>query len=68
MFRSELLASAPGTVAWVEVSLIIFIVAFGLVVAWTVFTRTSRWKADARIPLDEDPIETRHAAREDASS
>jgi len=65
---SELLAAAPDTAKWVEVSLIIFMVAFGLVVAWTMLTRTSRWKADARIPLDEDPVEQRHTEREGASS
>ena len=40
-------------------SLLIFLSLFLALVAWLVFTPSARWMRDARIPLEEPPVEPR---------
>lgn len=40
-------------------SLLFFLSLFLALLAWLVFTPTARWKRDARMPLEEAPVEHR---------
>jgi hypothetical protein len=51
----SLLAEAPGP--WPAVSLIIFLVLFIGMLAWLFLVPSARWKRDARMPLEEAPVE-----------
>ena len=46
---------APAaSMLWFEIALIIFMVVFGLIVAWVCLARGSHFRAAAQIPLHDD--------------
>lgn len=53
----------PRTLAalsWPELSLVFFIALFAAIVLRLVFSRSTRWQQDARIPLDDTkPVDDR---------
>ena len=52
----SLLAEASGL--WPSMSLIIFLVLFIGMLAWLFLVPSARWKRDARMPLEDAPLET----------
>lgn len=52
-----LLAEASGP--WPVVSLLTFLALFAGVVAWIWIVPSGRWQRDARMPLEEAPMEPR---------
>jgi len=56
-----ILAAAPPppiSMAWFEIALIIFMVVFALIVAWTLMCRGGHFRHAARIPLDDAVVVT----------
>ncbi len=52
------LLAASGTVG--TLALLFFLALFIGLVLWLSLSRSDRWKRDADIPLQDDPVEPRH--------
>lgn len=53
-------AEPAASTGFIQVALVIFVVVFLLIVAKLIFTRSSKYRDAARIPLDDDTVVTPH--------
>jgi hypothetical protein len=51
-------AEPAASTGWVEAALVIFFIVFVLIVLGLVFSRSSRWRKAAQIPLEDDRVVT----------
>lgn len=61
-------AEQASTGVWIEAALIIFLVVFLAIVAWTVFSRSGYFRHASQIPLDDQtPVTPRTDSTSSAS-